>query len=125
MCGRKVSGRIASLAVMLLASAVLSQADPNREPCFLLFENSQCEFDQDLPIVTRTHSGLKHLRRVLRRVVDSELVEHDFVIVVFERPGRWQDHVRVSRRLVDVEIDRTEEIQSGQSAIDRDTTWRR
>ena len=73
------------------------------------------------PLGRRRHDGPRPLRDVAHR----EQVERHLVARLLGRRGRRQDQVRVARGLVDVEVDRDEEVEARERALELRRSSRR
>ena len=67
---------------------------------------------------SRSGLGLHRRRRVVRDVAHGELVEREVVVRARERRRAGQDHVRVARRLVHVDVERDHEVERLECAVE-------
>ena len=80
---------------------------------------------QHLPGLGRAGRRRHRRPRPLGDVAHREQVEADLVVRLLGRRRRRQDDVRVARRLVDVEVDRDEEVEAGERALELRRSSRR
>ena len=78
----------------------------------------ESELEEDLPLVGLIVVERKHGLAVVRHVTNRESVERDVVVIALQL-RRWRkDHIGMSSRLVEVDVDTHHEIESVESAIE-------
>ncbi len=73
---------------------------------------------EDLPVVHRAGRLREEWRRVLRRVPDGQHVEHQIVVFPLSGTGGREDDVRVPSGLIYIEVDRHEELEARDRAVE-------